>query len=295
MKSALWMPALRLLILIATYRWWFRDLMAPKTLRRWLLATLYMVFVGALWFIGIAFDMGKMPSVAGMAFIFAVLIGLWIFTGLPMAIFGALDSIDSHRVRRTYAYKHGLIYQENRVEKSLIPKAAGLLRSRLTNLLRISEKSYIATTLRYISHDDISFFRGTEFAAVEKVPVNGTVVAIHDRGQKPNSCKQDVLELEGKVLRIVSAKNIQAAGRTIETEDLLFAAARKMVQSILETIADPSPEILKRLKVIYLFDEGIVLELDYLITESKLDEWVKCVKRLAEWSPPSILLDEIPS
>ena len=145
------MPALGLLILVATYRWWFRDLMVPKTLGRWLLATLYMVFVGALWFIGIAFDMGKMPSVAGMAFIFAVLFGLWIFTGLPMAIFGALDSIDSHRIRRTYAYKHGLIYKEYRVEKNLIPKAAGLFRSRLTNVLRISENSYIATTLRYIS------------------------------------------------------------------------------------------------------------------------------------------------
>ena len=118
------MPAFGILILVATYRWWFRDLIVPKTLGRWLLATLYMVFVGALWFIGIAFDIGKMPSVAGMAFIFAVLIGLWIFTGLPMAIFGALDFIDSHRIRRTYAYKHGFIYQENRVEKNLIPKAA---------------------------------------------------------------------------------------------------------------------------------------------------------------------------
>lgn len=99
MKSAIWMPAFGILILVATYRWWFRDLIVPKTLGRWLLATLYMVFVCALWFIGIALDMGKTPSVGGMAFIFAVLIGLWIFTGLPMAIFGALDFIDSHRVR----------------------------------------------------------------------------------------------------------------------------------------------------------------------------------------------------
>ena len=108
--------------------------------------------------------------------------------------------------------------------------------------------------------------------------MNGTVLALYDRGQKPNSCNQEVLELEGKVFRIVFAKNIQEAGRNIETEALLFAAARKMIQSILKTIANPSPEILKRLKVIYLFDEGIVLELDYLITESKLDEWVKCAK-----------------
>ncbi|OQY14268.1 MAG: hypothetical protein B6I30_01010 [Desulfobacteraceae bacterium 4572_187] len=295
MQNAIWMPALGLLILIATYRWWFRELIVPKTLGRWLFATLYMVLVGALWFTGIAFDMGKMPSVAGMALIFSVLIGLWIFTGLPMAIFGALNSIDSHRVRRTYAYKHGLIYQENRVEKNLIPKAAGLFRSRLTNVLRISEKSYIATTLRYISNNDISFFRGTEFAAVEKVPVNGTVVAVHDPAQKPDSSKPEVLEFEGNIFRIAYAKNLQAAGRTIETEALLFAAAQKILQSILKTIADPSPEILKRLKVIYLFDEGIVLELDYLTTENKLDEWVKCVKRLAGWSPPPRIIDEIHS
>lgn len=295
MKSAIWMPAFGILILVATYRWWFRDLIVPKTLGRWLLATLYMVFVCALWFIGIALDMGKTPSVGGMAFIFAVLFGLWIFTGLPMAIFGAFNAIESHRIRRTYAYKHGFIYQENRVEKNLIPKAAGLFRSRLTNVLRISENSYIATTLRYIGDADISFFRGSEFVAVDKVPVNGTVVALYDRGQKPNSCNQEVLEFEGKVFRIVFAKNIQEAGRNIETEALLFAAARKMIQSILKTIADPSPEILKRLKVIYLFDGRIALELDYLITESKLDEWVKCAKRLAGWSSPSSLLDEIPS
>ena len=75
----------------------------------------------------------------------------------------------------------------------------------------------------------------------------------------------------------------------------MFAAARKMVQSILQTIADPSPEILKQLKVIYLFDRGIVLELNYLTTESKLDEWVKCAKRLAGWSPPTLIVDENPS
>jgi hypothetical protein len=208
-----------------------------------------------------------------------------------MAIFGALNSIESHRIRRTYAYKHGLIYQENRVEKNLIPKTAGLFRSRLTNVLRISENSYIATTLRYISDADISFFRGSEFVAVGKVPVNGTVIALHDPAQKPDSSQPEILEFECKVFRIVSAKNIQAEGRTIETKALLFAAARKMVQSILKTIADPSPEILKRLKVIYLFDGRIALELDYLITESKLDEWVKCVKRVSGWSPPPRILD----
>ena len=295
MKSAIWMPALGILILMATCRWWYRDLMVPKTVGRWLLATLYMVFVVALCFIGIAFDLGKTPSVAGLAFIFAVLIGLWLFTGLPMAIFGAFDSIESHRIRRSYALKHGLIYQENRVEKNLIPKAAGLSKSRLTNVLRISENSYIATTLKYVSHVDTSFYRGSEFAAVEKVPVNGTVVAIHDPAQKPDSSDPEVLEFEGTIFRIVSAKNIQAAGRTIETEDILFAAAGKILRSVLQTIADPSPEILKRLKVIYLFAEGIVLELDYLTTESRLDEWVKCVKRLAGWSPPSNILDEISS
>jgi len=295
MKSANWMPVLGILFLVVTYRWWFRDLIVPKNLGRWLLATLYMVFVGALWFTGIAIDMGKIPSVAGLALIFAVLIGLWLFTGLPMAIFGALDSIESHRIRQSYAHKHGLIYQENRVEKNLIPKAAGLFRSRLTNVLRISENSYIATTLRYISDADTSFFRGSEFIAVEKVPINGTVIALHDPAQKPDSSNPEIVEFEGNVFRIVLAKNIQAAGRTIETEALLFTAARKTLQSILQTIADPSPGILKRLKVIYLFDGRIALELDYLITESKLDEWVKCVKRLAGWSPPSSLLDEIPS
>ncbi|MDY6793085.1 MAG: hypothetical protein SWH54_17605 [Thermodesulfobacteriota bacterium] len=295
MKSAIWMPAFGILILMVTYRWWFRDLIVPKTLGRWLLATFYMVFIGALWFIGIAFDMGKMPSVAGMAFIFAVLFGLWIFTGLPMAIFGAFNSIESHRIRRSYAYKHGLIYQEYRVEKKLIPKAAGLFRSRLTNILRISENSYIATTLRYISDADTSFFRGSEFIAVEKIPVNGTVVALHDPAQKPTSSQPEVLEFEDKIFRVVSAKNIQIADRIIEAKDPLFTAARKMVQSILQTIADPSPEILKQLKVIYLFDRGIVLELDYLTTESKLNEWVKCVKRLAGWSPPTLIVDENPS
>lgn len=293
MKSGMWMPAVGILILIATYRWWFRELMVPKTLGRWLLATFYMVFIAALWFIGIAFDMGKTPSVAGMAFIFAVLLGLWLFTGLPMAIFGAFNSIESHRIRKSYALKHGLIYQENRVEKNLIPKAAGLFRNRLTNELRISQSSYIATTLRYISHVDVSFFRGSEFAAVEKVPVNGTVVGLHDPAQKPESSNPEVFEFEGTVFRIVSAKNIQAAGKKIETEDLLFAAAREILQSVLQTIADSSPGILKQLKVIYLFDEGIVIELDYLTTESKLDEWVKCVKRLAGWSPPPNILDEI--
>jgi len=291
MESAIWMPGVGVLILVATYRWWFRDLIVPKTLGRWLLATFYMVFVGALWFIGIAIDMGKTPSVAGMGFIFAVLTGLWIFTGLSMAIFGAFDAMESHRIRQVYAQKHGLKYQEKRVEKNLIPKAAGLFRSSLTNVLPITENSYIATTLRYIGDVDISFFRGSEFVAVENVPVNGTVVAVHDRGQKPDSCKEEVLEFKGKVFRIVFAKNIQAAGRTLETKVLLFAAARKMVQSILKTIADPSPEILKRLKVIYLFDGRIALELDYLSTESNLDEWAKCVKRLVGWSPPSHILD----
>ncbi len=66
MKSATWMPVLGILFLVATYRWWFRDLIVPKNLGRWLLATLYMVFVGALWFTGIAIDMGKIPSVAGL-------------------------------------------------------------------------------------------------------------------------------------------------------------------------------------------------------------------------------------
>jgi len=44
--------------------------------------------------------------------------------------------------------------------------------------------------------------------------------------------------------------------------------------------------------MIYLFDGRMALELDYLTTESKLDEWVKCVKRLAGWSPPPLILDE---
>jgi len=295
MENAIWMPAFGVLILVATYRWWFRDLIVPKTLGRWLLATLYMVFIGALWFIGIAVDMGKTPSMAGIGFIFAVLIGLWVFTGLPMAIFGAFDSMESHRIRQAYAHKHGLIYPENRVKKNVIPKTAGLFRSCLTNVLPISENSYIATTLRYISDMDISFFRGSEFAAVEKVPVNGMVVAVHDRGQKPTIRKQEILDFEGNVFRIVSAKNIQAVGRTLKTEVLLFSAARKMLQSILQTIADLHPEILKPLKVIYLFDDRITLELDYLNTESKLDQWVKCVKRLANWSPPPLIDDEIPS
>ncbi|MCP4372243.1 MAG: hypothetical protein GY797_29605 [Deltaproteobacteria bacterium] len=295
MKSGVWMPAFGVLILVATYRWWFRDLIVPKTLGRWLLATLYMVFIGALWFIGIAVDMGKIPSVAGIGFIFAVLIGLWIFTGLPMAIFGAFDSMESHRIRKAYAHKHGLIYQKNRVKKKVIPKAAGLFRSCLTNVLSISENSYIATTLRYISDMDTSFFRGSEFVAVEKVPVNGTVVAVHDRGQKPTIRKQEILDFEGHVFRIVFAKNIQEAGRTLETEVLLFSAARKMLQSILQTIAEPHTDILKPLKVIYLFDDRITLELDYLNTESKLDQWVKCVRRLVKWSPPPIIHDEIPS
>jgi hypothetical protein len=289
------MPALGILILIVTYRWWFRQLIVPKTLGRWLLATLYMVFVGALWFIGIAMDMGKIPSVAGLAFIFAVLMGLWLFTGLPMAIFGAFNSIESHRTRRTYADKHGLIYQESRVEKNLIPKAAGLFRSRLTNVLRISESSYIATTLRYISDVDNSFFRGSEFVAMEKVQINGTVVALHDPVEKPDPSNPEVLEFAGTVFRILSAKNIQAAGKKIESEDLLLTAAGKILQSVLQTIADPSPGIVKGLKVVYLFDGRMALELDYLNTESKLDQWAKCVKRLAGWSPPPRILDEIPS
>lgn len=293
MKSAIWMPAMGILILIVTYRWWFRELIVPKTLGRWLLSTLYMVFVGALWFTGIAFDMGKIPNVGGLAFIFAVLFGLWLFTGLPMAIFGAFNSIESHKIRQSYALKHGLIYQENRVEKNLIPKAAGLFRSRLTNVLRISQNSYIATTLRYISDIDTSFFRGSEFVAVEKVSINGTVVALHDPAQKPDSSNPEVLEFAGRVFRILSAKNIQSVGRTIETEDLLFAAAGKILQSVLQTIADPSPEIFQQLKVIYLFDRRMALELDYLNTESKLDKWVKCVKRLAEWSPPQHFHDDI--
>lgn len=295
MKSGMWLPALGILLLVVTYRWWFRELIVPKTLGRWLLATLYMVLVGVLWFTGIAFDMGKIPNVAGLAFIFAVLFGLWLFTGLPMAIFGAFNSIESHRIRRSYALKHGLIYQENRVEKNLIPKVAGLFRSRLTNVLQISQRSYIATTLRYISDINTSFFRGSEFVAVENVPVNGTVVGLHDPAQKPDSSNPEVFEFEGTVFRIVFAKNIQAAGKKIETEDLLFTAAGKILQSVLQTIADPSPGIFKRLKVIYLFDGRMALELDYLNTESKLDEWVKCAKRLAEWSPPTRILDQIPS
>ncbi|MGB5985310.1 MAG: hypothetical protein WBG37_08390 [Desulfobacterales bacterium] len=294
MKSTILMPVLGLLTLIVTFRWWFRALMAPKTLGRWLLATLYLVFVGALWFLGIAFDMGKPPSVAGLAFIFAALIGLWLFTGLPMAIFGAFDSIDSHRVRRSYAQKHGLIYQENWVKKNLIPKTNRFFRNNMTNVLWISEDAYIATTLRYMSDDeDSSFFRGSEFISVEKFPVNGTVVAVHDPAEKLNSSKPEVLEFEGTVFRIDSAKNIQVAGRTIENEAHWIAAARKILQSVLQTIADPSPEILKRLVVIYFFDGRAELDLDLLDTESKLDEWVRCVKRLAGWTPPPHLLDEI--
>ena len=281
MKNAILMPGLGLLILIATFRWWFRDLMAPKTLGRWILATLYMVFVGALWFIGIAFDMGKLPNVAGMAFIFAVLIGLWLFTGLPMAIFGTFDSIESHRVRRSYAQKHGLIYQENWDKNNLIPKTKRFFGNCMTNVLWISKNSYIATTLRYKSHDDGTSFRGSEFISVGKFPVNGTMVAVHDPAQKPNSDEPEVLEFEGTAFRIDSAKTIQAAGRTIGTKALWITAARKILQSVLQTIADPSPEILKRLKVIYFFDGRMELELDFLDTESKLDEWVKCVKRLS--------------
>jgi hypothetical protein len=164
----------------------------------------------------------------------------------------------------------------------------------MTNVLWISDNSYIATTLRYMSDDDdSSFFRGSEFISVGKFPVNGTVVAVNDPAQKLNSSKPEVLEFEGTTFRIDSAKNIQAAGRTIETEALLFAAARKILQSVLQTIADPSPEILKRLVVIYFFEGRMELELDFLDTESKLDEWVKCVKRLAGWSPPPHLLDEM--
>jgi hypothetical protein len=294
MKNAILVPGLGLLILIATFRWWFRDLMAPKTLGRWILATLYMVFVGALWFIGIAFDIGKPPSVAGMAVIFAVLIGLWIFTGLPMAIFGVFDSIESHRVRRSYAQKHGLIYQENWDKNNLIPKTNRFFGSGMTNVLWISENSYIATTLKYMSDDDNStFFRGSEFISVGKFPVNGTVVAVNDPAEKLNSNKPEVLEFEGTAFRIDSAKNIQVAGRTIETETLWLAAARKILQSVLQKIVDPSPEILKRFDAIYFFDGRMELELDFLDTESKLDEWVKCVKRLAGWSPPPHLLDEM--
>ena len=293
MKNAILMPGLGLLILIATFRWWFRDLMAPKTLGRCILASLYMVFVGALWFIGIAFDIGKPPHLAGMAFIFAVLIGLWLFTGLPMAIFGVFDSIESHRARRSYAQKHGLIYQENWDKNNLIPKTKRFFGSCMTNVLWISENAYIATTLRYMSHDDSTFFRGSEFISVGKFPVNGTVVAVNDPAEKLNSSKPEVLDFEGTAFRIDSAKNIQVAGRTIETEALWFAAARKILQSVLQTIADPSTEILKRLKVIYFFDGRMELELDFLDTESKLDEWVKCVKRLAGWSPPPDLLSEI--
>jgi hypothetical protein len=165
----------------------------------------------------------------------------------------------------------------------------------LTNVLRISESSYIATTLRYISDVDNSFFRGSEFVAMEKVQINGTVVALHDPVEKPDPSNPEVLEFAGTVFRILSAKNIQAAGKKIESEDLLLTAAGKILQSVLQTIADPSPGIVKGLKVVYLFDGRMALELDYLNTESKLDQWAKCVKRLAGWSPPPRILDEIPS
>jgi len=185
------------------------------------------------------------------------------------------------------------ILQENWDKNNLIPKTKRFFGSCMTNVLWISENAYIATTLRYMSYDDSTFFRGSEFISVGKFPVNGTVEAVNDPAEKLNSSKPEVLDFEGTAFRIDSAKNIQVAGRTIETEALWFAAARKILQSVLQTIADPSPEILKRFKVIYFFDGRMELELDFLDTESKLDEWVKCVKRLAGWSPPPDLLDEI--
>ena len=165
----------------------------------------------------------------------------------------------------------------------------------MTNVLWISENSYIATTLKYRedSNDNGTFFRGSEFISVVNMPVKGRIVAVNDPSQKLNNSKPEVLEFEDTAFRIDSAKNIQTADHKIETKALWVAAARKILQSVLQTIADPSPGILKRIEVIYFYDGRIELEIDYIDTESKLDEWVKCIKRLAGWSPPPNFLDEI--
>ncbi len=289
MQNQVLMPAAGIAILVVTWKWWFRQLMVPKTMIRWLLATCYMLPLGVLFFIGIGLDLGKMPSVGGLAFIAAFLLVLWCLTGLPMAIFSPLKAIESHRVRQAYARDHGLVFQEKRISRNLLPKEAGLFSRYLTSVLQVAENAYIATSLRYISDLDMdtTLCRGYDYLVVEKLSFSDKVIAVHERARVvDDNGESKCMEFKGHFFRIIHLADSDPGRRTDEAAGLQDVST-DLLRSVLETVGGMPVVGLEALKRLYLANGRITLELDYLDRKSKLDSWVACAKRLARWLPPS--------
>ncbi len=294
METYLWMPGIGLAALIATWRWWFLELMVPKTLGRWLLATCYLVPVGALFFLGIGVDLKKTPSPAGVAFIAAFLLGVWFLTGLPMAMFKPFGAIESRKVRRAYAKRHGLSFEERRIDTHLLPGVTGLFSRRLRNVLAVAGNAYIATTLRSVTDRDreTTLCRGFDFIAVQGLPLKGLGIVVHERREYPPEKGEIQWRFKGEVFRMPLAEALgvmKTGGRSVRGGN---QGPREVVDAVLETAAGGSMAILSLLKRLYLFNGRITLELEYLDTEQKLSQGVRCAKRLAAWHPPPSLFGE---
>ncbi len=282
MPSYIWMPATSLVALVATWRWWFRELLVPKTILRWLVATCYMVPVGVLFFIGIALDMGKVPSVGGIAAGCSFILGLWLITGLPMAVFRPLDAIESRKVRLAYAANHGLDFHEKMTAENLLPDIVGLFSRRLTNVLRIAPNAYIATTLRYL-YDfsrDISICRGYDYLVMENLALSGTLIAVHEQKIHPSQLRDErIVNFQGHLFRITYATAIKSVTAKVGQSGGDNDRAAELLHWVLKGMDIHDRPHLKVLRRLYLSAGRITLEMDYLDRESKLDHWVGWTKK----------------
>jgi len=75
------------IILTVTKSRWLNDLVIPENLWRWFIASLWLVYPIAFFFVGLALEQGRMFTGKGVLTLFSILFVIWLVTGLHIAYF----------------------------------------------------------------------------------------------------------------------------------------------------------------------------------------------------------------